>query len=102
MLTDTPTVIAEVYPSNEMRESSDISLQCNADANPEVKKYTWQKHDRVLANVSVYNVTKIDRAQTGEYTCSGYNELGDSSYKINISVLCRYNNLTYLTIANIF
>ncbi|CAG2247647.1 unnamed protein product [Mytilus edulis] len=63
----TPTVIAAVYPSNEIRESSDISLQCNADANPEVKKYTWQKHGRVLANVSVYNVTKIDRSQTGEY-----------------------------------
>ncbi|XP_071150687.1 kin of IRRE-like protein 1 [Mytilus edulis] len=83
----TPTVIAKVYPSNEIRESSDISLQCNADANPEVKKYTWQKHNRVLANVSVYNVTKIDRSQTGEYTCFGYNELGDGSYKINISVL---------------
>lgn len=54
-------------------------MQCNADANPELKKYTWQNHDHVVANGSVYNITKIDRSQAGEYTCSGYNNLGDSS-----------------------
>ncbi|XP_052079647.1 uncharacterized protein LOC127717828 [Mytilus californianus] len=41
----------------------------------------------MLANVSVYNITKIDRSQAGEYTCSGYNEIGDSSFNVNISVL---------------
>ncbi|XP_063417300.1 CD166 antigen homolog [Mytilus trossulus] len=83
-----PAIVAELYPSNEVTEGSDISMQCNADANPEVQKYTWQKYDHVVAIVSVYNITKIDRSQAGEYTCSGYNDLGDSSHKINISVLC--------------
>ncbi|CAC5420491.1 unnamed protein product [Mytilus coruscus] len=82
-----PDIIAEVYPSNELREGSDISLQCKADANPEIKKYTWQKIDLVIANVSVYNITKIDRSQAGQYTCSGYNVLGGSSRNVNISVL---------------
>lgn len=95
MFADKPDVIALVYPSDEVREGSDISLQCKADANPEVNKYTWKKHDRVITNVSVYNITKIDRSQAGEYTCSRYNKLGDSSHNFNIPVLCKYNNLTY-------
>lgn len=73
-----------------------ITLLCLADANPAVAQIAWQMngipvnatHNAIIGNNSL-TMTGISRQQTGKYSCSSSNEVGESSSKeYHIRVLC--------------
>ena len=69
-----------------------VSLKCEVDANPEAE-ITWRKDGdrRVLGNFPVLDIGVVSRTDTGTYSCTATNELGESppGY-VEVETYCEY------------
>ena len=69
-----------------------VSLRCDVDANPE-GEITWRKDGdrRVLGNFPVLDIGVVSRTDTGSYSCTATNELGESppGY-VDVETYCEY------------
>ena len=69
-----------------------VSLKCEVDANPEAE-ITWRKDGdrRVLGNFPVLDIGVVSRTDTGSYSCTATNELGESppGY-VDVETYCEY------------
>ena len=62
-----------------VEDEDSVSLKCEVDANPEAE-ITWRKEGdrRVLGNFPVLDIGVVSRTDTGTYSCTATNELGQS------------------------
>ena len=69
-----------------------VSLKCDVDANPPAE-ITWRKDGdrRVLGNFPVLDIGVVSRTDTGTYSCTATNELGESppGY-VEVETYCEY------------
>ncbi|XP_054866349.1 sialoadhesin-like [Amphiprion ocellaris] len=78
-----------VSPSAEIVEGSSVNLTCNGEANP-AATYTWFKvNDRdPLSQTPQLNFRSIRSSESGQYSCTATNALGNTSSSIYINVKC--------------
>ena len=70
-------------------EGIDIEVYCNVTGIPE-PTVTWRNVKRgEISEGNPLNITKITRAQAGEYKCTAKNTCGVESATINIDVQCK-------------
>lgn len=81
-------------------ENEPLIISLKADGNPSSITYTWTKDglpvglsstgmERVIAEGSVLNITKLSRNDAGVYTCEAINSQGSSVTHVNVSVECK-------------
>uniref|UniRef100_A0A3P8Z050 Ig-like domain-containing protein n=1 Tax=Esox lucius TaxID=8010 RepID=A0A3P8Z050_ESOLU len=76
--------------SLEIKEGDNLSLRCQAEGNP-TPSYQWLvpqagPTSNTRAEGSVVNVTHIARSQAGNYTCIATNEVGNSTWTVDVKV----------------
>uniref|UniRef100_A0AAQ5Y3H4 B-cell receptor CD22 n=1 Tax=Amphiprion ocellaris TaxID=80972 RepID=A0AAQ5Y3H4_AMPOC len=83
-----------VSPSAEIVEGSSVNLTCNGEANP-AATYTWFKvNDRdPLSQTPQLNFRSIRSSESGQYSCTATNALGNTSSSIYINVKCERGNI---------
>uniref|UniRef100_A0A3P8TUE2 Ig-like domain-containing protein n=1 Tax=Amphiprion percula TaxID=161767 RepID=A0A3P8TUE2_AMPPE len=76
-----------VSASAEIVEGSSVNLTCNGEANP-AATYTWFKvNDRdPLSQTPQLNFSSIRSSESGQYSCTATNALGNTSSSIYINV----------------
>uniref|UniRef100_A0A3Q1B3Z1 B-cell receptor CD22 n=1 Tax=Amphiprion ocellaris TaxID=80972 RepID=A0A3Q1B3Z1_AMPOC len=87
-VTDAPKLPSvSVSPSAEIVEGSSVNLTCNGEANP-AATYTWFKvNDRdPLSQTPQLNFRSIRSSESGQYSCTATNALGNTSSSIYINV----------------
>ena len=80
-LLDPPNVTVSSSAVGPVVEDADtVALKCEVDANPEAE-ITWRKEGdrRVLGNFPVLDIGVVTRSDTGTYSCTATNELGQSA-----------------------
>ena len=90
---DPPNVTVTSSSTDPVVEGDDsVSLKCEVDANPEAE-ITWRKDGdrRVLGNFPVLDIGVVSRTDTGTYSCTATNELGESppGY-VEVETYCEY------------
>lgn len=81
-------------------EGEPLSVALNAVANPMSITYTWSKDgvplsnsgvnaERIVANGSVLNFTRVLRSDAGIYTCEAVNSQGSATVNITVIVYCK-------------
>lgn len=91
--TDSPHINIVAYPLPNVTEGSNVSLVCEADANPNVDSYRWYYNDipeQLIGRSKRLDILNINRSQAGNYTCIGQNYLSESTDKIPINVFCKF------------
>ncbi|XP_041346725.1 carcinoembryonic antigen-related cell adhesion molecule 5-like [Gigantopelta aegis] len=65
-------------------EGSDVAVSCAADCFIRCD-YTWKYNDKTVSNSAILSISRIDKSQTGIYTCSAVNP--DTRQSANTTVL---------------
>lgn len=92
-------------------EDEPLIISLKADGNPSSITYTWTKDglpvgqsttgmERVIAEGSVLNITKLSRNDAGAYTCEAINSQGSSVIHVNVSVECKLLHDAYAPFTN--
>ena len=89
ILTDKPTISTPVS-TVRVNESDPLRLRCSADGNPK-PVVSWRKSSSgdETKKGPVYNKSKVSKGDTGTYTCTATNSLGDASASITVTVQCK-------------
>ncbi|XP_051801947.1 B-cell receptor CD22-like [Acanthochromis polyacanthus] len=76
-----------VSPSGEIVEGSSVNLTCSSDGNP-AANYTWFKVNSrdPLSQTPQLNFSSIRSSESGQYSCTAINALGNTSSSIYINV----------------
>uniref|UniRef100_A0AAY5KEU8 Ig-like domain-containing protein n=1 Tax=Esox lucius TaxID=8010 RepID=A0AAY5KEU8_ESOLU len=87
---DKPNISVTPEGSSEIKEGDNLSLRCQAEGNP-TPSYQWVvpqagPTSNTRAEGSVVNVTHIARSQAGNYTCIATNEVGNSTWTVDVKV----------------
>ncbi|XP_028977938.2 intercellular adhesion molecule 3-like [Esox lucius] len=89
-----PNISVTPEGSSEIKEGDNLSLRCQAEGNP-TPSYRWVVPQAgptsiTRAEGSVVNVTHIARSQAGNYTCIATNEVGNSTWTVDVKVTVTY------------
>ena len=90
---DSVSLKCEVRRSSMMMIMTMMMMMMQVDANPEAE-ITWRKDGdrRVLGNFPVLDIGVVSRTDTGSYSCTATNELGESppGY-VDVETYCEYH-----------
>ncbi|XP_074599899.1 nephrin-like isoform X2 [Brevipalpus obovatus] len=104
--------VMTVYPitnnPSSIKEDGSVKLQCRAKSNPQVIEYSWYFDGKMIStsqtkykwiNQSVLSIDKVERADNGQYKCSGKNKIGygespEYTLRVNYSPICEPNQKT--------
>ena len=77
-------------------ENVTLQLACqDLDANPTVSSFSWYKGSSTtpIGLLSNFSISKVTRAEYGEYRCEGSNGIGQNGVDtVYVNVLCRYQS----------
>lgn len=79
-------------------EEKSTQICCISKSKPEPTSISWFKEDKELVSTTnesslCYQLINVSRNDTGNYTCSSQNEIGNSSQKMAVVILCKNFNL---------
>ncbi|XP_046649564.1 muscle M-line assembly protein unc-89-like [Daphnia pulicaria] len=84
-------VLGRRFTAEEIREGSNVYLECQTRSNPPIQRLTWMHNGKILGNsrnrenrdIILANQTlvirQIERHTAGNYTCIAANRLGESA-----------------------
>lgn len=84
-------VLGRRFTAEEIREGSNVYLECQTRSNPPIQRLTWMHNGKLLGNsrnrenrdIILANQTlvirQIERQTAGNYTCIATNRLGESA-----------------------
>lgn len=86
-------------------EGEEHHLCCISKSNPKPTTIAWSKEEENIfssnsESVLCYTMTGVSRNDTGNYTCSSQNEIGNESSTVSIVVSC--NNFIFQNLIHIF
>jgi hypothetical protein len=77
-------------------ENATLQLACQVlDANPTVNSFSWYKgsYTTPIGMLSNFNISKVNRTDSGEYRCEGSNGIGQNGVdRVYVNVLCEYQS----------
>jgi len=74
-------------------EGYSLIVPLRISANPNRIKYTWSKDGAPLIHQnfeSTLNITRLDRTDSGIYSCEAFNSMGSSTIEFRVVVLCEF------------
>ncbi|KAL7849082.1 hypothetical protein SRHO_G00207050 [Serrasalmus rhombeus] len=99
-------VEVQVHPSEELKEGTELTLNCTARSEPSVSKYTWKKSlgtdTKIIGEGQILTMHSLVVSDAGNYYCTASNVLGiNQSASVQIRVKYRphitiIHNLTSL------
>ncbi|XP_050393848.2 hemicentin-1 [Patella vulgata] len=78
----------EITPSSDpvtITDGESLSFNCSADCQPDCS-YTWKYNNVIVSNIATYIISTIRNSQSGIYTCSATNTLGNMTKSTNVQV----------------
>ncbi|XP_067874516.1 nectin-1-like isoform X5 [Heterodontus francisci] len=84
---DPPEVTIKGYDGNWSENTSDVSLECVANANPPATMYSWQGLAEGLQteNAKIY-IKKVNSLMNGNWTCEATNSVGIGKGEVEIII----------------
>ena len=90
-------------------ENVTLQLACQVlEANPTAISFSWYKGNSTtpIGLLSNFTISKVTRADSGEYRCEGSNGIGEKGVDtVYVNVLCKYqsyDNIMYDSYVDIF
>lgn len=94
LFSDKPSIKLNASRTLVVVESDIANICCISRSNPKSTLISWHTDDKELVsafnNSSLcYKISNVSRFDTGNYTCSSQNEIGNASSDMSLIITCK-------------
>ncbi|KAF4075567.1 hypothetical protein AMELA_G00235810 [Ameiurus melas] len=81
-----PIITQPLDEGLSVREGESLMITCSADGNPR-PQYKWTvPNNTIVSNSSSFVIRSVRKEDTGQYTCTAYNDLGETTRNVTVTI----------------